>query len=619
MSVKELMKTFQTGHDPSKTKEGLFENKVVDSCFLEKREQSPTKGSKSHIQTQNLTISSQESDVELCDKTHLEDGSVSFISDNSEESLLISGNAYVEKTVKLTDSIPWEDEGNSLQGQARELSEKETMSVQELMKTFQNGQEPSKHKSELFEQRTVASSHISTLKSELASSEEIQSPEQIPAQELKSQTQELSNIKILENTDLKDRPVRLIEGNTEESMLIPEEAYGEKIEKIAHTVSWDNGISSPKGETPELSQKETMSVKDLIKTFQTGHDPSKVKSLIFEQQAKSFCISTSVPESGESEEIQMTEESPTKEQISQIQAQDPTVFNQLEEPVMSTGRSLAEDIQISPDRRPSEDFSADIKAELEDSPEYQLFKQTSTASDLSYQLEAPEEGILANTVSISGHCVKSYFGEGVSLVENQIRHDDSSPESPKHEAMAESLNISVDINTSPSSSEKSENFKGPVVTHQKTNEIDERREEKYNIPSQEDKFHEASNEITTTDSSCKMFSAQTDTKAAEIKIEEPQLQEVYIERKTSNQATAAVKDMSGMLSLMNSDLDQYLQARPIASQTPEEDIVKEKFEQIIVTKEIDKEIPIFVTRENKGHYVKAGMSPVHCPHDCRGG
>ncbi|XP_028831288.1 ankyrin-2 isoform X1 [Denticeps clupeoides] len=43
----------------------------------------------------------------------------------------------------------------------------------------------------------------------------------------------------------------------------------------------------------------------------------------------------------------------------------------------SQDQTFSDESQISPDRRPSEDFTADIKAELEESPEYQFFKQTS--------------------------------------------------------------------------------------------------------------------------------------------------------------------------------------------------------------------------------------------------
>ncbi|RXN18545.1 ankyrin-2-like isoform X7 [Labeo rohita] len=50
-------------------------------------------------------------------------------------------------------------------------------------------------------------------------------------------------------------------------------------------------------------------------------------------------------------------------------------------------RRLSVEPQISPDRKPSEDFSADIKAELEDNPKYQLYRRTSEDDYDSPELE----------------------------------------------------------------------------------------------------------------------------------------------------------------------------------------------------------------------------------------
>ncbi|KAG5286246.1 hypothetical protein AALO_G00012640 [Alosa alosa] len=50
-------------------------------------------------------------------------------------------------------------------------------------------------------------------------------------------------------------------------------------------------------------------------------------------------------------------------------------------PTLSQDQTSFEDMQISPDRRPSEDFSADIKAELEVNPEYKRYRQTSPVVD----------------------------------------------------------------------------------------------------------------------------------------------------------------------------------------------------------------------------------------------
>nr|XP_033480143.1 ankyrin-2 isoform X6 [Epinephelus lanceolatus] len=696
MSVKELMKTFQTGQDPSKTKAELFDHKVVTSCIstlisesidseeTTMTEQSPMQEPKSTIQSQNLTIVHKQSNAMKCDQTALEDQPVSLSRDNSEGSLLISGSASFAKTVTFADTVQCHDGSVSPQREAPGLSDKGTVSVRDLLKTFQSGHDPSKTKEGLHEHKVVASC-ISTLISESGDSENIQRTEQSPTQEPKSQTQtqslnifhQQSDVKKYNTTDLEDRPASLIRDDSEESQFISDTAYFGKTVKFADTVQCDDGSVSQQRDASKFSEKETSSVKELMKAFQTGQDTLKSKDGLGEHKAiASSCTSTLISESVGAEEIQTTE--PAQDPTSQTQKQTLTIFRsqsdadicgpldleaqlvslkrdnseelqlisdiaffgetveiddtlqsddgrvspqreelelsgksanrmQLEEPVISTGRSLSEDVQISPDRRPSEDFSADIKAELEESPEYQLFKRTSTAEDVSDQLQAPEEETLAdsdtNPPSISSPCMKSYFGEGVSLIENQIKDYDLSPESPKHEGMAESSNTSVDIRTSCSRSGESENYERNSMTDQMTNEMltySSRSDETYILPSQEERFHEESKDNKTTDHGSKIFFTQTGTEVTEVEIEEPQLQEVHIERNTLSQASTAVKDMSGMLTLMNSDLDQYLKARLVASQPPEEDNVQEKFEQIILTKDKDKEILAVVTDERKG-------------------
>ncbi|XP_039654679.1 ankyrin-2 isoform X5 [Perca fluviatilis] len=702
MSVKELMKTFQTGHDPSKTKAGPFEHKVVTSCIstlisesgdseeIQMTEQDVTQEPKSQTQTQNLTIFHQQSDFKKCYTTDLEDQPVSLIRDNSEESQFVSDSASFGKTVKFADAVQCDDGSISPEREARELPEKETMSVKELMKAFQIGHDPSKTKAGLYEHKAVASC-ISTLTSESRDSE-IQRTEQSPIQEPKSQTQtqslktfhQQSVVKKYDKTDLENQPVSSNRDYSEESKFILDASFGKTV-KFADTIQCDDGSVIPQTRASELSEKETMSVKERMKAFQTGQDPLKSKADLGEHKAiASSSIPTRISTSVGPEEIQMTEDSPTQEQKLQSQIQNITIFHpqsdvdecgkldleaqtvflrrdnsvelqlisdiayfgetveiddqfddgrvspereepdlsgrsqgrmQLGEPVISTGRSLSEDTQISPDRRHSEDFSADIKAELEESPEYQLFKQTSTAEDVSDQLEALEEETLAdsdtNPASISSPCVKSYFGEGVSPIENQMKDDDLSPESPQHEGMAESPNTSVDIRTSCSSSGESGNHEGLAVTHKMTNEMltySTKSEETYIIPSQEKRLHGASKDNTTIDCESKIFFTQTDT---EVEIDEPQLQEVHIERNTSSQASTAVKDMSGMLALMNSDLDQCLKARPVAHQPQGDDFVQEKFEQTILSMDKDKEILAFVTDENKGATVDGTKQEIY--------
>ncbi|XP_040891162.1 ankyrin-2 [Toxotes jaculatrix] len=757
MSVKELMKAFQTGQDPSKSKSGLFEHKAMASCNSAlisqsgdskeiQREQSPTQEPESQIQSQSPTISSQHSDVNKRDQTNLKD-EPSLIKD-SEESQVGSDSAYFGKAVKSVDTVHCDDARVIPQKETPELSEKETVSVKELMKTFQTGQEPSKTKVELFEQEAAPSSCISTLISESTDSRKIQTPDRSPVQEPQSQFQTQSyqqnDVKKCDETDLEDELLSLRRDKSEDSRLMSDSAYFGKPVKVADTVQTDSGRVVQQKETPELSEKESMPVKELMKTFQTGQETPNTKTGL-------------IPKMGDSEEMQTVEQSPSQEAKSQYQAQEQTDVNiygmtdlkdqpvrdnseelhltsdgapfgktvkfadtvqcddgrvipqretpewpgketvsvkelmkkfqagqnsesglcepktvassehspiqepkyqtvnlkveaseesQLisdisyfgetainaykfddgsvspqreepkftekslggmqieEEPVISAGRSLSEDMQISPDRRPSEDFTADIKAELEESPEYQLFKQTSTAADESYQLKATEEETLSddsdtNPVSILSPCMKAHFGKGVFLIENQMK-DDLSPESPKHEGMAESSDTSADIKTPHSSSGESENFEGLSLTHQMTSEMltySARTEEEHIIPSQEE--NNLDNK-TATHGSKILFKQTEDTEEPDVRMEEPELKVVHIREKTSGQAPTTVKDMSGMLSLMSSDLDQYLQVRTVTSQPSEKDIVQEKFEQIMLTKDKDKEILTVVTGENKG-------------------
>uniref|UniRef100_A0AAQ5YSB1 Ankyrin 2a, neuronal n=1 Tax=Amphiprion ocellaris TaxID=80972 RepID=A0AAQ5YSB1_AMPOC len=343
----------------------------------------------------------------------------------------------------------------------------ETMSVKDLMKAFQTGQDPSKNKSGLFEHKAMPSPCISTLTS--IDSEKAQKLEESPVEEPKSQIQ--------------------TQNNSKESQLISDSACIAKTVTFSDTVQCYDGSVSSQREEPELTEKETVSVKELMKTFQTGQDEPKNKAGPFDHKAVASCISTTIPK--DSEEIQTTKQNPTQGPKLQSQPQSIVIFSsqrqlsvrgqsrmRLEEPVRSIVRSFSEETQISPDRRPSEDFSADIKAELEESPEYQLFKQSSAA---------------ANPASIHSPCLKTYFGEDESL---------ESPESPKHEGMAESSDTDVDVWVSHSFSEERGISEGLTVTHQMTDEMftsSTKRKEKHIIHSLEEKVYEASKENTTID------------------------------------------------------------------------------------------------------------------------
>ncbi|XP_068177153.1 ankyrin-2-like [Antennarius striatus] len=221
------------------------------------------------------------------------------------------------------------------------------------------------------------------------------------------------------------------------------------------------------------------------------------------------------------------------------------------ESVISKGGRLPDDIQISPDRRPSEDFSADIKAELEESPEYQLFKQASTVSKMSFQLEEPEDATLTdysvtNPILISSPRIKTFFGEGVSPLEIK----DDGVESPKHE-------------------EKD-------LVHESFHEVILRSsnvEDKTDINKKED-IQVSKVEVT---------------ELPENTVLEKPFQEVCIINSQQQQPVTA-RDMSGMLSLLSCDLDRVLKEKPVGMQrSPDEMVVHESYREVILIKGTERE------------------------------
>ncbi|XP_077426136.1 uncharacterized protein LOC144054745 [Vanacampus margaritifer] len=412
MSVKELMKAFQTGQDPSKNKSGLFEHKALESCDSRELDTVQSPKSPPNPKSQYLRVPHHDNDFQRNDKADSGNLPTGILKGTSKESLLIS-DANFGKTVTFCD-----DTGDHTSRKSTEPLEKHSMSVKELTKAFQHGNEPSKSQDGLFRYTPLASPSIST--PEAAALKEVAS-----TQEAKSQIQTTTNYKSIDTREFMSDDV----------------CFGNKVDN-ADAIRHDKGRTCPQTE------------------LLTGRGWG------------------------------MTQEQST-----------------------SNSMTLSEDLQISPDRRPSEDFSADIKAELEESPEYQLFKKTSTALDVSFKMEGSDEESLADRLPIC-----SSFRETISPFDNQMIDEE-----------------------------------GFAFTHQMSN----------------------------------------DNEVIKMTVDEPLLEEVHISRKTDRQASTSAKDMSGMMSLMKTDLDQYLQTKPVPNQTLQEIIIEENFEQIILIKEKEKDICTF--------------------------
>uniref|UniRef100_A0AAR2J886 Ankyrin 2a, neuronal n=1 Tax=Pygocentrus nattereri TaxID=42514 RepID=A0AAR2J886_PYGNA len=127
---------------------------------------------------------------------------------------------------------------------------------------------------------------------------------------------------------------------------------------------------SPRSQTERI--EETMSVRELMKAFQTGQDPSKNKSGLFEHKDSQYSQILETQQSKQKTGESSHDRSPERLTYQTIRHE----------------RRISEEPQISPDRRPSEDFSAVIKEELEDSPEYQLFKQAAGSAQLGFSRES---------------------------------------------------------------------------------------------------------------------------------------------------------------------------------------------------------------------------------------
>ncbi|KAM9769479.1 uncharacterized protein ank2a isoform 6-T6 [Menidia menidia] len=631
MSVRELMKAFQTGQDPSKCKSGLFEHKakpfstsgsvLPDSETIQEMELGATDEPRSPIQPHGATPFHQQQDVKKCAETNKMEEPVNLNKDNDEEKLLTSRKNSSGKTVKFSDTVQY-DVGNSESPlrdiyDSCELPDKETVSVKDRMKIFQTN---------------------------------LDTPETKPgALESKIKAPCIPTMSDSETSD-KRQPT---EHHSDESLLLSKDSLLGKTAQVSETVQFDPIRISPQKDEPEKGTEHAMSVKELMKTFQNGqkiqtmkqsptedpyvvtsdqsisfprehsvsdinkiktvkfadalesheelpiravglseNDTMSIKKQITTAEAKqSLEFQTELLEPVDAEEYQRSKHSAIASSLTQSyasqhgmldpqgqtpilkredadesqQCSDLNLFGQtehvqvewvsssrneqelpgkgthqmwLEEPRISTKRSFSDDSQISPDRRPSEDFSADIKAELEESPEYQLFRQTSTAADVNYQPGAPKEETLADD-----------FDSDPLTIYSPCFREDTSPQEPvsaKHDNMSANSDNGVDLRSCHSSSEVKENYEILPKTDQGTKHLftfSTSTEERYGVFSLEETFCDHESKVKEPTSST---------------LSEAAFEQVHIERKKHQQSTTK-KDMSGMMALLSTDLDKYLE------------------------------------------------------------
>ncbi|XP_077462006.1 uncharacterized protein ank2a isoform X2 [Stigmatopora argus] len=97
-----------------------------------------------------------------------------------------------------------------------------------------------------------------------------------------------------------------------------------------------------------------------------------------------------------------------------------------------------------------------------------------------------------------------------------------------------------------------------------------------------------------------LVAPQLDNYNEEITMAEPLLKEFHIGEKTNNQGSTAVKDMSGLVSIMKNEMDQSLECTIVTDQVLQEDIIIDNFEQIILTNGKEKDVLSFTSEDECG-------------------
>ncbi|NWH36539.1 ANK2 protein, partial [Chloropsis hardwickii] len=265
---------------------------------------------------------------------------------------------------------------------------------------------------------------------------------------------------------------------------------------------------SPSSKTERL--EETMSVRELMKAFQSGQDPSKNVSGLFEhksvkqkqqapeketprkktiplqnetkrvsnlktdkQKDKPSVVSKVEPQSKKGKTqistIETAKKAGGKDQVKEQSSKRPAqplppvmVAESAKETAAGKGRTSDDqgdpDFQISPDRKTSTDFSDVIKEELEDNDKYQQFRHLSVTEEGELNLEQV-------LTSPFGAAFPTEYGKDGFLPALSLQSAalDGSSESLKHEGVADSPGSLLD-GTPQISSEESYKHEGLAET-----------------------------------------------------------------------------------------------------------------------------------------------------------
>ncbi|XP_049328057.1 ankyrin-2 isoform X3 [Astyanax mexicanus] len=235
----------------------------------------------------------------------------------------------------------------------------ETMSVRELMKAFQTGRDPSKSKSGLFEHKALTGGAVT--------SEITRTTQDIPLNQnydpQKTHSVEKTDPSVITSNDptASQKVQTSVEiGLSDISARDTDYSREQRLQTEVNVVIQHGNSSEATDEQKEASE------------ISISHERENNKDALFNTDKVQ-------KEDGQVEESTITLKSWQYERNRRSSDRLPS-----ENQNISHERRTSEEPQISPDRRPSEDFSAVIKEELENHPEYQRFKPTPTSAQLGY-------------------------------------------------------------------------------------------------------------------------------------------------------------------------------------------------------------------------------------------
>ncbi|XP_078258912.1 ankyrin-2-like isoform X15 [Rhinoraja longicauda] len=300
----------------------------------------------------------------------------------------------VKSAAKEEISIPVTKQVSCKEPPASAVTERleETMSVRELMKAFQSGQDPSKKMTRLFQHASDAS-------------------------QAEKQTLELTKPEVSQDV--------LIEAKAD-----------------------DVGKFKPQGLSQDIFYRDQNGIAVVSSVTQGTREMSKERKRIPSSKDKKVLTIERGDASSE-----------TSENFESVFAED----HEKQTEIHSSRITVTSDLQISPDRKTSTDFTDVIKEELEDNDKYQQFRKTSDTPDAELYLEQVVTSPVHHHLIISfpPEYVKDGFTPDVALQNGAL--DDSS-ESLKHEGIADSPSFSLGDGTPQISSEESYKHEGLAET-----------------------------------------------------------------------------------------------------------------------------------------------------------